>query len=256
MLDSLFGTGKLDRMIIWGFVQDNPDAPWRLSTEKDDQFQVQVNPDSYTINHNVHYTRNNATGGHNEDAKVDRVSPETLDCTIIFDATGVIPKTGPLDNVPIVGAVASVFSSDKPLTVMEQIGKFTTVVYKIKEPTHQPRKVRLTWGPQTFDGVLSSMSLNYKLFDSHGTPLQVEARVNFESAIPEIVKAGQIKTSSPDLTHVRTVVAGDTLPLMTNNIYGTPNYYIEVAKSNRLFNFRKLKEGRPVYFPPAKKTAK
>jgi hypothetical protein len=53
---------------------------------------------------------------------------------------------------------------------------------------------------------------------------------------------------------VRKVVAGDNILLMSNNIYGTPAYYIEVAKVNKLFNFRQLREGKEIFFPPAKKT--
>jgi hypothetical protein len=69
------------------------------------------------------------------------------------------------------------------------------------------------------------------------------------------MKESGFKPSSPDLTHTRTTIAGDTLPLMTNKIYGTPKYYIEVAKKNKIFNFRKLKDGVPILFYPAKQAA-
>lgn len=257
MLDSLFGTGKMERLHVWALLPVvNPNDPPETSPLDTDKYEVQVNPDSYTINHHVNYSRNNAIGSPGEDPKFDHTSPTTLDFTIIFDGTGVVPpKAGPLDNVPIVGAVASLFSDEEGFDVMDQIRKFAAVVYDFNEAEHRPRRVRLTWGRQVYDGVLTSMSLNYKLFDVHGTPLRVEARVSFESALVDIMYEAVYKTSSPDLTHKRTILAGDTLPLMTHRIYGKPDYYIEVAKSNRIYNFRKLKEGRSVFFPPTKKSA-
>lgn len=257
MLDSLFGTGKMERMVIWALKPvSDPNTPPEAMEYDEQKYEVQINPESYTLNHNVHYTRDNAIGKPGDDPKYDHTSPTTLEFTIIFDGTGVVPlKPDALDNVPIVGAVASLFSDKKEFDVMAQIREFSSVVYDFSGEEHRPRRVRLTWGRQIYDGVLTSMSLNYKLFDASGTPLRVEARVSFESALLDIMYEAAYKPSSPDLTHKRTVVAGDTLPLMTHRIYGKPDYYIEVAKTNRLYNFRKLKEGKQVFFPPTKKSA-
>jgi hypothetical protein len=259
MIDSLFGTGKLEKMHIVAFETVAAAKPPKISNKDEDKYQVQINPDSYSISHQVHYARNKAAGTPGSEPRYDHTSPVTLDFTIIFDGTGVVPPpAGPLDNVPLVGAIAdavtSLFSDKKGFDVMAEIKKFMKVVYEIKDTQHSPRRVQLTWGRQIYDGVLTSLSLNYKLFKADGTPLRVEARVSFESALSDIMRESGFKTSSPDLTHVRTVVAGDTLPLMVDTIYGTPKYYIEVAKSNKLFNFRKLHAGRSVFFPPTKKT--
>jgi nucleoid-associated protein YgaU len=61
--------------------------------------------------------------------------------------------------------------------------------------------------------------------------------------------------SSPDLTHIRMVKDGDTLPLMSFRIYGDSKYYLEVAKANNITNFRKLTVGRKIFFPPIEKTS-
>ena len=58
---------------------------------------------------------------------------------------------------------------------------------------------------------------------------------------------------SPDLTHVRLVKAGDTLPAMCFKIYGDPRFYLEVARANGLDNFAKLVPGTRVFFPPLQK---
>jgi nucleoid-associated protein YgaU len=51
------------------------------------------------------------------------------------------------------------------------------------------------------------------------------------------------------------VKAGDTLPWLCYNIYGDSRYYLEIARVNKLINFRKLREGDELYFPPIAKSA-
>jgi len=56
--------------------------------------------------------------------------------------------------------------------------------------------------------------------------------------------------SSPDLTHVRVVKSGDTLPLLCKEIYGSSQYYLRVAAHNGLDDFRNLLPGQTLSFPP------
>ena len=50
-----------------------------------------------------------------------------------------------------------------------------------------------------------------------------------------------------------TVKAGDELPLITYDIYGDPHYYLEVARANKLTDFRNLRAGTTLHFPPVDK---
>jgi nucleoid-associated protein YgaU len=56
--------------------------------------------------------------------------------------------------------------------------------------------------------------------------------------------------SSPDLSHIVLVREGDTLPLLCASIYGDPSYYPDVARFNGLLEFRDLKPGAKLHFPP------
>jgi len=49
---------------------------------------------------------------------------------------------------------------------------------------------------------------------------------------------------------VRIVAPGDSLPLMCYRIYGDSRYYIQIAKFNRLNDFRNLQPGTRISFPP------
>ena len=62
---------------------------------------------------------------------------------------------------------------------------------------------------------------------------------------------GAIKNnSSPDLTHLKVTKWGDTLPLMCDDVYGDPKYYMQVAKVNDLVSIYQLEHGRQLVFPP------
>ena len=77
-----------------------------------------------------------------------------------------------------------------------------------------------------------------------------ELDVVFIEDIEESKRLKLDNTNSPDLTHRRTVASGDNLPLMSDRTYHDPTYYIQVAQANKLNNFRKLKAGTSLYFPP------
>ncbi len=94
------------------------------------------------------------------------------------------------------------------------------------------------------------MNIDYKLFNPNGSPIRAVVKVKFISATDAELTAAKENKKSPDLTHVRMVKEGDTLPLMTFRIYGDSKYYLEVAKANKIQNFRKLKVGQEIFFPP------
>ena len=49
------------------------------------------------------------------------------------------------------------------------------------------------------------------------------------------------------------VKQGDNLPLMCENIYGDPNYYLQVAEANNIIDFRNLIPGQKILFPRLEK---
>jgi hypothetical protein len=130
---------------------------------------VQVNPESYRVDHEIKYDRREAHGNSASKASYSFSSPKVLDFEFLFDGTGVIPPpAGPLDNVPIAGAVADLFDGDDEQDdVTVQLDKFLKVVaYRGEE--HQPPNVRLIWGTLLFDCVMTSLSVDYKLFKPDG----------------------------------------------------------------------------------------
>jgi nucleoid-associated protein YgaU len=58
--------------------------------------------------------------------------------------------------------------------------------------------------------------------------------------------------ASPDITHERTFKAGDKFALLGYRIYNDSNYYLDVARANRMNSFRRIAIGNKIKFPPVK----
>jgi nucleoid-associated protein YgaU len=76
----------------------------------------------------------------------------------------------------------------------------------------------------------------------------------FTSYTEQTLRLLEEKKESPDLTHARKVIAGDTLPLMTYRVYDDSSYYLQIAKVNGLISFRQLATNIDLRFPPLEKT--
>jgi nucleoid-associated protein YgaU len=75
-------------------------------------------------------------------------------------------------------------------------------------------------------------------------------KLSFKENIDFKTKLRLAQSSSPDLTHVRTVRSGDTLPLMAYRIYGDSSHYAMVARANNLSRLDAIRPGDELYFPP------
>lgn len=130
---------------------------------------------------------------------------------------------------------------------------YLEMTQSIQSSTHTPNYVQINWGAYQFRGVVEDTTVNYKLFNSAGLPIRATVTSKFVQSLSRREQAALAGRESADLTHKRTVKAGDTLPLMAKRIYGDPSLYIEIARVNNLNNFRDLEVGQELILPPIKK---
>ncbi len=194
------------------------------------EYDVLVNPENYKVKNEQQYTANNTTNGSSaQTVKYKGGGPSLFEIVFFFDGTGVISKE----------------------KVDDQIKGIKDLIYKYNGDIHEPNYIKVYWGTQSlFQGRLRSWNTNYTMLDIDGTPLRAEAEVVLVASISAKQKALEEKKNSADLTHVRTVLDGDNLPLMCYKIYGDSSYYIKVAEHNELNNFRDIKPGDVIAFPP------
>ena len=250
----LFDKAKLEKLTLRAFKPSaSPDDPPQPSDAPADTYTVQVNPSSYSLNHLLNYSRYRGQGSSGSEAVYSDSLPVNLQFEFLFDGTGVVPKPSTLGDIPLVGAIASALSQDGAFVVMDEIKKFNALVYDYNGPQHRPRALLLVWGSLVFPCVLTSLEYRFTLFKEDGTPLRAVAKCTFCESVPDSERVRRDNSTSPDLTHVRDVRDGDTLPLLVYDIYGSPKFYLEVARVNKLVNFRRLRPASRVSFPPLDK---
>jgi len=229
--------GKHGKMLILAF-SDSKKAESGGVAEADESFEALINPESYTLAYKLKFS--NSGQGHGtsgKQLKYEYTEPAEMTFEFLFDNTGII------DGEP-------------RESVVDDLQRFRQVLIDYKGDAHEPRHFKLVWGKNSiFKGRVTQVDITHKLFNSNGTTIRAVAKVIFKSSIEEEKRAAKEDKESPDLTQVRMVKRGDTLPQLCFEIYGDPRYYLQVAASNELSNFRKLTPGANLRFPPIAKTA-
>ena len=216
--------------------------------DKVGEFTVMLNPETYSLNYEVLFSAKQTTGSSGQELSFDRIRPQRLDFEFLFDRTGVIQS---LNDSPL-GSFGLPSPKEGNNDVQEDIDQLREIAMGFDGKIHRTRYLILSWGRLLFKCCLTKMNVTYKLFRPDGTPLRATAKCYFEEFKENERRVREENKQSPDMTHIRTVKQGDTLPLMSHRIYGDSKYYLEVAKVNEIDDFRNLKVGKQIFFPPIK----
>ena len=257
--DLLEVTGGLEKLIITAYEKED-------YTSLVGSYIVMYNPTTYSLCvSNEWYKSETKPDGKTKifrGSKSDKVTFEFL-----FDATGASP---PAEDKPGKGSAGASFREGATSALKEieetskeagqrhvdtAIKKFFELTINTKSGTHLPNYLQLNWGKFEFRGVLDSSTTNYKLFNSSGLPIRATVNATFNENISKKEQQKDPGRESPDITHVRLVEEGDTLPMLANRIYGDSSFYLEIARINQLTNFRNLKKGKKTILPRLNKNA-
>jgi nucleoid-associated protein YgaU len=239
-------TGNIAPLKLVGYADDGFSKPTGSS------YNALINPETFTINYGTQSTPKSGQGSSEEQRVFNKRSAQTVSFKILIDGTGLIPS-GPAGSMGggMVGSLVSAVTGDGgQRDVVSDIAKLKQVVYGYNSDSHQPTYVQIQWGKILFNAQLQSMTLAYKLFSPDGTPKRAEADLSFQGVINDDKLAALENKQSPDLTHVRTVIKGDTLSLICYREYGDSKYYYQVAQINRLTDFKRLAPGMKLILPP------
>lgn len=195
------------------------------------EYEVMFNPAKYGQKYKATYNDDQPPGSKGILPKFVDVQPQTYTFEFVIDGTG---------------------ATGSKRDVNQDVKKFMRTTGFFGE-IHSPLFLTLSWGTLIVRCIMESADVTYDLFDPEGRPLRARITASFKEIIPDLVRTLLEGKSSPDLTHVRTVQEGDTLPLMAQRIYGDASLYIQVAEANNLSNFKKLIVGSTLVFPPIDK---
>lgn len=225
---------------------------------------VQLNPEKYTMKHNVVFCEGQPMGATGNDLKFNKIEGEEVTFEFLFDSSGVIPpgkikdKKGDMSFLDKAGEVfdalkpAIVNPFDEVKSVEEDLEAFKKLLLGYNGKTHHTSYLLLLWGGYRLQCRLKNMEIEYYLFRNDGRPIRAKAKCTFKGTVSYKTMLEEQKKSSPDLTHEREFEMNDKLTLTSENIYENSNYYIDVAQSNALLSFRNIRLGKKIIFPPIK----
>ncbi len=222
--------GKLVKLRI--IACNDPD----YQDETSDEYVALINPAQYDHRIQINYSAAQAIGASGTQLKYQGTKPQDLRLTFYFDSTGVLHQEAA--------------SSGTIPSVVEQLEEFTKVTLDYDGEIHSPRYAKIIWGALIFEGRLVDLNVVYTLFGPDGQPLRAKAEAQFRQSVSPEHRVRSERSSSPDLSHVRIVREGDTLPNLAQEIYGDPSHYLEVARLNGLTSVRRLQPGQRLVFPP------
>lgn len=203
---------------------------------KSGSLSVLINPEEYTHTYAINYTTSNSVpGSSGEDLKYNYSEAETLAFKLVYDATGALGSSNPCEDVTV------------------ELDKLKKLIYTYNGGIHSPNYIKISWGSMLFRCRLTSMAVNYTLFKSNGDPLRVKVDLGFKGFLDPDTRVLKEGKESSDLTHIKIVKAGDTLPMLCHSVYGDSSYYILIAQYNKLINFRYIEPGDRLIFPPLSK---
>lgn len=193
------------------------------------EFRAEVNPSEITLSYEHEYDAAQGAGTTGSRMNFKKIKPGDLSLSLFIDGTG---------------------AGGRQVDVQATIEQFQRVT-GYNGIIHRTNYLVVAWGTLRVKRcVLKSASIAYKLFRPNGVPLRAVISATFTDNSDDQTRVAIAQDQSPDLTHVRVMTAGDTLPGLCASIYGDPRFYLAVARANRIDNFRKLAPGTRVYFPP------
>lgn len=194
-------------------------------------FLAMFNPENITINEQLEWDERNPSGNEGSDPVYSRTQPRTFTLEFTIDGTGVN-------------------TNGVKIPVTAQVLLFRSATTHIAGVIHRPPYLLVQYGTFISTCVINSSDVTYTMFDMFGLPIRAKISATFTERT--VAKLSNILNmlSSPDLTHKITVKEGDLLPYLTYQVYNNQDYYLQVARVNRLKNFRKLQAGTTLVFPP------
>lgn len=206
-------------------------------------FTAQVNPTSISVSYGVGYSDETQDGSIVPQRKYNGTKSQRVSFELILDDTGAFPHNK--------------FMKD---CVTDQIESFKKACYYYIGSEHETPYVQIhinkeslfKYNKQAFFARLESFDVTYDLYTEDGDPLSAKINATFVGTMDPETEASLKDNQSPDLTHMITVRAGDTLPMLCQRVYGDKQMHHEVARVNNLISFRYIEPGTELIFPPIK----
>ncbi len=119
----------------------------------------------------------------------------------------------------------------------------------INADLHAPPIVRLSWGSESFKGVIESLNITFTLFTPEGTPLRAKISLTMKQYRPVTIQVRQVPKNSPNVDKAYVVRRGDSLSGIASALYNDPTKWRAIAEANDIDDPRYLQPGQKLTVP-------
>jgi hypothetical protein len=217
-------SGELTKMVIKSYQDEARD-------QHVEDFTLQFNPSTFSRAFEIEFEQESGSGNTTGSAQFKRYKSQDYTVDFVLDGTGV--------------------SGGEKVDVSTTVTDFLRITGEMDGEIHRPRFLLLVWCGLTLRCVLKSATINYTLFEPGGNPLRAKVTAVFSESVEEELRAAREGKESADLTRVHEALQGETLPNLAYRFYGDPAKYEALARFNQLDDFRAVRPGQAVRFPPS-----
>jgi hypothetical protein len=203
-------------------------------------FEFLIDPDTINTRHENRFSHSRGINTSGRKAAYAFSVSDEMTLQLTLDNT---LSTEFLPTIPLISS----------LPVKDTVEDFLKHCFYMDGDIHEPGYLLVEWGKFNFECRLKSISISYSKFNDQGVALRANLDVGFVADMPDDKRIKLENKKSPDITHSRTVLEGQTLTGLTKEVYGDSAHFLMVAKANQLDHFRKLKPGSRLHFPPLEK---
>lgn len=221
----------MDKVIIRSYTDKNYEKEYK----KDEKLTLQINPAEVKFEKGIKYRKDMQLGALGGTSVFDSYQEQTFAFETVLDATGVLPQEEDVANV------------------QDLIDDLEDRLYLYNSEGHRPPYVMVVWGEVIFRGQLSKMETQFTMFGANGLPLRAKVSLAFCGFMSDAEERKRAGKSSPDMSHLVVLQAGETIASVCQRIYGDSLLVDEVARMNGLSGFRKVAAGTELLFPHLKK---
>lgn len=195
---------------------------------------VQFNPSEYSISRKVSYKKQAGLmqEPHPDDLQSRGSELANLKVKLTLDTATEFP-----DYVVKPGLKKYIDSS----TELADICMDLSLLMKMYPKSHTQSKVLFAWGSLEFEGYITSMNINYKMFNRNGFPVRAEIDLDLLGEDKSILSTlGAKPKESPDRTKYRMLRPRDELWMLADEEYQDASCWKEIARENGILNPRKI----------------
>lgn len=193
-----------------------------------DSITVDFNPSEYSISY---------TPGYREEGGVaqEKAVPEFLQ-----NAKSSLSLKLTLDGF----IQGNTYEESKASDITGSVKKLKSLT-QISEDLHKPPKCEFQWGPVSYLGFVSNLSIQFTMFSFEGKPIRATVSMTITGT-----DSSAVALQSPDRTK-RYVLSQDTpLYLVAYDAYDDCAHWRQIAAANGIRNPRKLSHGMVLKIPP------